>query len=105
MNFKINLKYSQIQKWMLHAGRAEKEHEQNDVICVVFMFPSWVMILQLSKKCFLQFDADLSKKNKLNQFTYMHLKRLVTCFQKILLFTMLWLNFLNILVFEIKVLC
>ena len=62
MNFKINLKYSQIQKWMLHAGRAEKEHEQNDVICVAFMFPSWVMILQLSKKCFLQFDADLSKK-------------------------------------------
>ena len=64
MNFKINLKYSQIQKWLLHAGTAEKEHDQNDVICVVFMFSSSIMILQLSKKCFLQFGADLSKKKK-----------------------------------------
>ena len=46
----MNLKYFQIQKWMLQADRAEKVDEKNGVICVVFMFPSWVMILKLLKK-------------------------------------------------------
>ena len=45
----MNLKYLQIQKWILQAGKAEKD-EKNGVICVVFMFPSWVMILKLLKK-------------------------------------------------------
>ena len=36
---------------MLQTGRAEKVDEKNGVICVDFMFPSWVMILKLSKKC------------------------------------------------------
>ena len=63
MNLKMKLKYFQIQKWMLQADRAEKVDEKNGVICVVFMFPSWVMILELSKKVhFFQFCADLSKK-------------------------------------------
>ena len=104
----MNLKYFQIQKWMLQADRAEKVDEKNGVICVVFMFPSWVMILELSKKVhFFQFCADLSKKSlsMLKQFTYMHLKRLVMRFQKMLLFTMLWLHVLKILVFEIEELC
>ena len=35
----MNLKYFQIQKWMLQADRAEKVDEKNGVICVVFMFP------------------------------------------------------------------
>ena len=43
MNLKINLKYFQIQKWMLQVGSAEKEDEKDGVICVIFMFPSWVM--------------------------------------------------------------
>ena len=50
MNLKMNLKYFQIQKWMLQTDRAEKAVEKNDVICVVFMLPSWVMILKLLKK-------------------------------------------------------
>ena len=39
MNLKMNWKYFQIQNWML---------QTDGVICVVFMFPSWVMILKLS---------------------------------------------------------
>ena len=47
---------------MLPAGRAEKVAEKNGVICVVIMFPSWVMILKLLKKVhFFQFWADFSK--------------------------------------------
>ena len=107
MNLKMNLKYFQIQKWMLQADRAEKVDEKNGVICVVFMFPSWVMILELSKKVhFFQFCADLSKKSlsMLKQFTYMHLKPFVMHFQK-MLFTMLWLHVLKTLMFEIEELC
>ena len=70
MNLQKNFKYFQIQKWMLQTGRAEKVlrlnkdvkerwkyhlstylDEKNGVICVVFMFPSWIMILKLLKKC------------------------------------------------------
>ena len=36
---------------MLQTGRAEKVDGKNGIICVVFMFSSWVMILKLSKKC------------------------------------------------------
>ena len=50
---------------MLQTVRAEKEDEKNGVICLVSMFPSWVMVRKLSKKLqFLQFGADLSKKLK-----------------------------------------
>ena len=50
INLKKNFKHFLIQKWMIQAGRAEKVDEKNVVICVVFTFPSWVMILILSKK-------------------------------------------------------
>ena len=108
MNLKMNSKHFEIQKWMSQAGRAEKSRRKNGVIFVVFMFLSWLMILKLSKKkAFFKFCADLSKKHlvMLKQFTYMHLKGLVTHFQKMSLFTMLWLNVLKILVFEIEELC
>ena len=50
---------------MLQTVRAEKVDEKNGVICLVSMFPSWVMVFKLSKKVhFLQFCADLSKKSK-----------------------------------------
>ena len=50
---------------MLQIVRAGKVDEKNGVICLVSMFPSWVMVLKLSKKVhFLQFCADLSKKSK-----------------------------------------
>ena len=107
INLKMNLKYFQIQKWMLEADRAEKVDEKSVVICVVFIFPSWVMILKLSKKCIFSILCWPQQKSlgMLKQFTYMHLKRLVMCFQKMLLFTMLWLHVLKILVFEIEELC
>ena len=54
-----------MQKWMLQAARAGKLDEQNWVICLVSMFPSWIMVLKLSKNVhFLQFCADISKKPK-----------------------------------------
>ena len=62
---KMNFDYFQMQKWMLQAARAEKLDEQNWVICLVSMFPSWIMVLKLSKNVhFLQFCADISKKPK-----------------------------------------
>ena len=65
MNFKMNFKYFKIQKWMLQAGRAEKVEEKNGVICVVLMFPSWVMILKLAKKVFFfNFVLTSAKKSK-----------------------------------------
>ena len=64
MNLKMNLKYLQIQKWILQAGKAEKD-EKNGVICVVFMFPSWVMILKLLKKVhFFHFVLTSAKMSK-----------------------------------------
>ena len=107
INLKMNLKYFQIQKWMLEADRAEKVDEKNVVICVVFIFSSWVMILKLSKKCIFSILCWPQQKSlcMLKQFTYMHLKRIVMLFQKMLLFTMLWLHVLKILVFEIEELC
>ena len=59
----MNFDYFQIKKWLLQTVRAEKVDEKNGVICLVSMFPSWVMFFKLSKKVhFLQFCADLSKK-------------------------------------------
>ena len=104
MNLKTNFKYFQIQKRRLRAGTAEKVDEKNGVICVVFIFPSWVMVFKLSKKVhFFKFVLNSAKKPKmLKQFTYKHLEGLVTHFQKLLLFTMLLINTSKILVFEIE---
>ena len=62
--------------------------KKNGIICLVSMFPSWVMVFKLPKKVrFLQFCADLNKNlSLLKQFTYINLKVLVTLFQKILRF-------------------
>ena len=63
-HMKMNFEYFQIQKWILQTVRSEKVDEKNGVICLVFMFPLWVMVLNLSKMVhFLQFGADLSKKS------------------------------------------
>ena len=40
--------YFQIQKWILQAVREEKSRWKKGVICLVSMFPSWVMVLKLS---------------------------------------------------------
>ena len=84
---------------------AEKVDEENEVICLVFMFSSWVMVLKLSEKVhFLRFCADLSTKSKSiwKQFTYMHLKGLVRHFQKMVMFIVQWLTVLEILGFKSK---
>ena len=54
-----------MQKLMLQTVRAEKVDEKNGFICLVSMFPSWVMVRKLSKKVhFFQFCADFCKKCK-----------------------------------------
>ena len=49
-HIKMNFDYFQIQKWMFKTARVEKVDEKNGVICLVSMFPSWVMVCKLSKK-------------------------------------------------------
>ena len=45
--------------------QSKKSRWKNGVICLVSMFPSWVMVLKLSKKIhFLQFCAGLRKRAK-----------------------------------------
>ena len=64
-HMKINFECFQLQKWTLPTVRVETADGENGVICLVFMFPSWVMVLNLPKKVhLLQFCADLSKKSK-----------------------------------------
>ena len=54
-----------MQKWVSETVRPRKAHEKNGVIHLVFMSPSWVMALKLSKTVsFLQFFADVTKKSK-----------------------------------------
>ena len=58
---------------MLQTVRAEKVDEKNRVIDLVYMFPSRVIVLKLSKKVnFLQFCADLSKKPKSFKAIYIY---------------------------------
>ena len=64
-HMKMTFEYFQIQKWVLQTVRSKKVDEKNGAICLVSLFPSWVMVLKLPKKGhFLQFCADLSKKSK-----------------------------------------
>ena len=72
-HMKMNFEFFQIQKWILQTVRSEKVDEKNGVICLVSMFPSWVMVLKLSKKMhFLQFCAELSKKSKSSKAIYIY---------------------------------
>ena len=72
-HIKMNFDYFQIKKWILQTVRAEKVDEKIEVICLVFMFPSWIMVCKLSKKVhFLQFCADLSKKSTLGEAIYIY---------------------------------
>ena len=53
--------------------RVEKVDEKDGVICLVSMFPSWVMVLQWTKKVhLLQFCADLSMKPKSVKAIYIY---------------------------------
>ena len=57
---------------MLQTVRAEKGNEKNGVICLVFMFPSWVVVLKLSKKVHIWNFVLTSARNLslLKQFTH-----------------------------------
>ena len=90
-HMKTNFEYFQIQKWILQSVKPEKVDKKNGVICLVSMFPSRVMVLKLSKKMHFWNFLLTSVRNLslLKQFTYMHLKSLVTHFQKMVLFIML----------------
>ena len=53
--------------------QAEKVDKKNGVICLVFMFPSWVMVQKLCRKVyFLQLCADLSIKSKSIKVIYIY---------------------------------
>ena len=68
--------------------RVEKADEKNEVIFLVFMFPSSVMALRLPRKVpFLQFSADFSKTPECVKAIYiLHLKVFTTLFQKMIWF-------------------
>ena len=84
-------------------NKLEKVDQKNGVICLVSMLSSWVMVLKLSKKwLFCNFMLTSARNlSWLKQFTYMHLKGLVTHFQKLMLFIMLWLTVSVVWVFEV----
>ena len=73
---------------MLQTVRMEKVDEKNEVICLVFMFLSKIVTLNLSRKVhFFQFCADPSKKPKSVKAIYIvHMKALTTLFQKMIWF-------------------
>ena len=65
-------------------NRAEKVDEKNVVFYLLSTFPSWVMVLKLSKK-------DLSKKPKsVKVLSCMLLKLLITLFPKMIGFIGAW---------------
>ena len=70
---KMDFGYFQIQKWIFQTVRSEKVDEKNGVICLVSMFPLWVMVLKLSKNLhFLQYCADLTKKSRSIEAIYIY---------------------------------
>ena len=67
---KMNFDNFQLQKWISQKVRAQKVDEKNGVI---FLFPSWVMVLKLPKIVyFLKICADLSKKSKSIKAIYLY---------------------------------
>ena len=98
-------------KWILtifkykneYYKQSRKSRWKNEVICLVFKFPSWVLVLNLSRKVhFLQFCADFSKKPKSVKEIYIfHPKVLTTFFQKIIWFIGTWSTLYEILAIKI----
>ena len=82
-------------------GKSTRKYE---TICLVFMFPSWVKALNLSRKvCFLQFCAEFSQKHKYVKAIYIyHLEVLTTLFQKIIWFTGVGTTLYEILAMKIS---
>ena len=81
-------------------NRAEKVDWKNGTICLVSMFPSWVMVLKLSKKVHFFCNFVLTSARNLSllgQFTYMLLKVLIILLQKVLRFIGVWATIYEIL--------
>ena len=77
---KINFDIFQIQKLISQTIRGQKVDEINWVICLIFMSPSWVLVLKFAKIVhFLQICADLCKKPRSIKVIYLYIFILV-CF-------------------------
>ena len=93
---------------MLQTVRVEIVDEKNEVICLLSRFPFWVIVIKLSKKveifailCWAQQEIYVYQSN-LHICVYIYL---VTRFQKMILFIMVWLIVLEILGFEAEEFC
>ena len=85
---------------MLQIVRAEKVHEKTEVICLASMFPSWVMVLELSKKVhFLQFYVAPSKKPKPKR----NLKVIITLYQKMIFIIYIYIYMYIIDIYDIYI--
>ena len=72
MNLKMNFKHFQIQKCYKQIQQ-RKSRWKNGAICVVSMFPSWVVILKLSKKVhFFNFVLTSAKKSNYVKAIYIY---------------------------------
>ena len=85
-------------------NRAEKVDEKNGVLCLVSMFPSWIMVIKLSKKCIFWNFVVTSARNLslLKQFRYKHLNVFITLFQKMVWFVGDWGIFYDVLAIKIS---
>ena len=84
--------------------QSRKSSRKNEIICIVFKFPFWVMALNSSRKVnVLPFCADFSRKPKSVKAIYIfHLKVLTTLFQKMIWFIGVWATFYEILAIKIS---
>ena len=91
-HMKMNFDYFQIQKWMLQTVRAEKVDEKMGSFAQFPCFLSDLWSLNCLKKCIFCNFVLTSARNLslLKQFTYMHLKVLITLFQKMVWFIGVW---------------
>ena len=96
-------------KWILtifkykneYYKQSRKSRWKNEVICLVFKFPSWVMALNLSRKMnLLQFCAEFNKSVK--AMSIFHLKVLTRLFQKMIWFIEVWSTLYEILAIKIS---
>ena len=106
-HMKMNFEYFQIQKWVLQRVRSEKVDEKmGPFLSFPCTLPELRSLNCLNKYIFCKFMLTSAKNlGLLKHFTYMHLEGLVTHFQKMILFIMLWLTVLGILVFENEEFC
>ena len=92
---KINFDYFQIQKCYKQLQR--KKYIKNGVICLVSIFPSWVIVRK-----FYNFVLSSARNlSQLKQITYMHLKVLILLLEKIVWFIGVWATVQEILAIKI----